>query len=34
MAFCDDPAHHWIRDTWSNDALDQRCPMVTAGGKQ
>ncbi len=34
MAFCDDPAHHWIRDTWSDDALDPRCPMVTAGGKQ
>jgi 5-deoxy-glucuronate isomerase len=33
MAFCDDPAHHWIRDTWSTDALDPRCPMVTQTGK-
>ncbi|MFV2038964.1 MAG: 5-deoxy-glucuronate isomerase [Acidimicrobiales bacterium] len=34
MAFCDDPDHHWIRDTWSDDDLDPRCPMVTAGGKR
>jgi len=33
MAFCDDPAHHWIRDTWSEDDLDPRCPLVTAKGK-
>ena len=33
MAFCDDPAHHWIRDTWSDDDLDPRCPLVTAAGK-
>lgn len=34
MAFCDDPDHHWIRETWSEDALDPRCPMVTAGGRR
>ena len=33
MAFCDDPAHHWIRDTWSDDDLDPRCPMVDQNGK-
>lgn len=33
MAFCDDPAHHWIRDTWADDDLDPRCPLVTAEGK-
>jgi 5-deoxy-glucuronate isomerase len=32
MAFCDDPAHHWIRDAWANQPLDPRCPMVTADG--
>ncbi|MEO0493586.1 MAG: 5-deoxy-glucuronate isomerase [Actinomycetota bacterium] len=33
MAFCDDPAHHWIRDEWADTPLDPRCPMVTADGK-
>lgn len=32
MAFADDPAHHWIRDTWSSMALDPRCPLTTAEG--
>ncbi len=32
MAFCDDPAHHWVRDEWVGMALDPRCPMVTAQG--
>ena len=32
MAFCDDPTHHWIRDTWEGMATDARCPMVTAAG--
>ena len=32
MAFCDDPAHHWIRDEWADQPLDPRCPMVTADG--
>ena len=32
MAFCDDPAHHWIRDEWEHMPTDPRCPMVTADG--
>ncbi len=33
MAFCDDPTHHWIRDTWSGMAPDPRVPMTSAGGR-
>ena len=33
MAFCDDPAHHWVRDTWAGMATDPRCPMTTAVGE-
>jgi 5-deoxy-glucuronate isomerase len=33
MAFCDDPDHHWIRDTWTDDDVDPRCPLVKADGK-
>jgi 5-deoxy-glucuronate isomerase len=33
MAFCDDPAHHWVRDTWSDMATDPRCPMTTKDGR-
>ncbi len=29
MAFCDDPTHHWVRDTWADMATDPRCPMTT-----
>jgi len=32
MAFCDDPTHHWVRDSWTGMALDPRCPMTTADG--
>ncbi|MEY2582280.1 MAG: 5-deoxy-glucuronate isomerase [Ilumatobacteraceae bacterium] len=32
MAFCDDPAHHWVRDTWADMATDPRCPMTTKDG--
>jgi 5-deoxy-glucuronate isomerase len=32
MAFCDDPAHHWVRDAWAGMAPDPRCPMTTAAG--
>lgn len=32
MAFCDDPAHHWVRDTWSAMDLDPRCPITSAHG--
>jgi len=27
MNFCDDPRHHWIRDSWRNQAIDPRVPM-------
>jgi 5-deoxy-glucuronate isomerase len=30
MAFCDDPAHGWIRDDWAGQRLDPRCPMTSA----
>ena len=33
MAFCDDPAHHWVRDTWADMATDPRCPMTTKDGR-
>ncbi len=32
MAFCDDPAHHWVRDAWNGMATDPRCPMTDANG--
>ena len=28
MAFCDDPAHAWIRATWPDQAVDPRLPMT------
>ncbi|CAL9668218.1 5-deoxy-glucuronate isomerase [Actinosynnema sp. ALI-1.44] len=33
MAFCDDPAHTWVRDSWRTQALDPRCPVTTAEGR-
>ena len=30
MAFCDDPAHHWVRETWPDMPTDPRCPMSHA----
>ena len=30
MNFCDDPAHHWIRDSWRDQAKDPRVPMTSA----
>jgi 5-deoxy-glucuronate isomerase len=32
MAFCDDPAHHWVRDSWKDMEIDPRCPMTSAAG--
>lgn len=32
MAFCDDPTHHWVRDTWAGLATDPRCPVTTKEG--
>jgi 5-deoxy-glucuronate isomerase len=33
MAFCDDPAHHWVRASWEGMPTDPRCPMTTAAGR-
>ncbi len=32
-AFCDDPAHAWIRDSWSGMPVDPRCPVTSAAGR-
>ncbi len=32
-AFCDDPAHAWIRDSWSGQRPDPRCPVTSAAGR-
>lgn len=34
MAFCDDPTHHWIRETWTALAPDPRVPMTSARGRR
>jgi 5-deoxy-glucuronate isomerase len=34
LAFCDDPAHGWVRDTWASMATDPRCPMTSAVGRR
>ncbi|HEV2783614.1 MAG TPA: 5-deoxy-glucuronate isomerase [Actinophytocola sp.] len=34
MAFCDDPAHTWVRDTWASQPIDPRCPVTTAEGRR
>ena len=28
MAFCDDPAHGWVRGTWAGQPVDPRLPMA------
>ncbi len=33
MAFCDDPGHHWIRDSWSTQTQDPRLPWTSASGR-
>jgi 5-deoxy-glucuronate isomerase len=33
MAFCDDPTHAWIRDSWSGTEIDARCPVTSAHGR-
>ena len=30
MPFCDDPAHAWIRESWSDVEVDPRCPITSA----
>jgi 5-deoxy-glucuronate isomerase len=32
MAFCDDPAHSWLRQSWDGAVPDPRCPMTTVAG--
>jgi len=32
MAFCDDPKHHWIRESWESQELDPRLPLTSAMG--
>jgi 5-deoxy-glucuronate isomerase len=34
MAFCDDPDHHWIRDSWNTQTQDPRLPLTTATGRR
>jgi 5-deoxy-glucuronate isomerase len=34
MAFCDDPAHAWIRQSWGGQQLDPRLPMSAADENQ
>lgn len=29
-AFCDDPAHAWIRNSWTGQAIDPRLPVTSA----
>ena len=33
LAFCDDPAHSWVRDSWSGVEADPRCPVTSASGR-
>ncbi len=33
MAFCDDPAHAWIRGSWVDQAVDPRLPMTSHRGR-
>lgn len=33
LAFCDDPAHGWVRDTWAGIETDPRCPVTSAAGR-
>jgi len=33
MAFCDDPAHTWIRSSWQDQETDGRLPMTGAAGR-
>ncbi len=31
---CDDPAHAWVRDTWTDQPLDSRLPLTTAASTE
>jgi 5-deoxy-glucuronate isomerase len=32
MAFCDDPTHAWVRDSWKSQPVDPRLPLTTHRG--
>jgi 5-deoxy-glucuronate isomerase len=34
MAFCDDPAHSWIRSSWKGLEVDRRLPMTSYKGRE
>lgn len=34
LAFCDDPGHTWVRDTWASMPTDPRCPLTSAAGRR
>lgn len=33
MAFCDDPEHAWVRDSWRDQYVDSRLPMTSHQGR-
>jgi 5-deoxy-glucuronate isomerase len=33
LAFCDDPDHGWVRESWSSMTTDPRCPVTSAAGR-
>ncbi|MCW2835277.1 MAG: iolB [Nocardioides sp.] len=33
LAFCDDPDHGWVRDSWVDQQTDPRCPVTSASGR-
>jgi len=33
LAFCDDPDHAWVRDSWTGEQPDPRCPVTSAAGR-
>lgn len=34
MGFCDDPSHHWIRESWKSQKQDLRLPLTSFKGKR
>ena len=32
MSFCDDPAHHWVRESWQGQEVDPRLPVTSSKG--
>ena len=33
LAFCDDPAHAWLRESWEGMPTDPRCPVTSTEGR-